>query len=57
MSQERVRLIQSLGAEIIPVSREQGGFLGSISMAGEYAKSHDNVFLPMDDRDFLRLGV
>ncbi len=46
MSQERVRLIQSLGAEIIPVSAEQGGFLGSIHMADEYATKHEHVFLP-----------
>ncbi|MEW6250535.1 MAG: cysteine synthase family protein [Planctomycetota bacterium] len=46
MSQERVRLIQSLGAEIIPVSAEQGGFLGSIRLAEEYAAEHNHVFLP-----------
>jgi cysteine synthase A len=46
MSQERVRLIQSLGADIIPVSAEQGGFLGSIRMAEEYATQHNHVFLP-----------
>lgn len=46
MSQERVRLIQSLGAEIIPVSQEQGGFLGSIAMCEEYARTHEHVFLP-----------
>ena len=46
MSQERLRLIQSLGAEIIPVSGEQGGFLGSIRMAERFAAEHPNVFLP-----------
>ena len=46
MSQERVRLIQSLGADIIPVSAEQGGFLGSIRMAEEYATTHGRCFLP-----------
>jgi cysteine synthase A len=46
MSQERVRLIQSLGADVIPVSHEQGGFLGSIAMAEKYATEHDHVFLP-----------
>jgi cysteine synthase A len=46
MSRERVALIQSLGATIVPVSREQGGFLGSIRMAEELAKSRSNVFLP-----------
>jgi cysteine synthase len=46
MSRERVALIQSLGATIVPVSREQGGFVGSIRMAEELAASHPNVFLP-----------
>ncbi len=46
MSQERVRLIQSLGAEIIPVSADQGGFVGSIRMTEEYARERDDVFLP-----------
>src|ERR1041385_7649923 len=29
MSRERVELIRSLGAEVVPVSHEQGGFRGS----------------------------
>lgn len=46
MSEERKRLIQSLGAEIRLVSREEGGFLGSIQMAEEMAKQSADVFLP-----------
>ncbi|MGE0128519.1 MAG: PLP-dependent cysteine synthase family protein [Blastocatellales bacterium] len=46
MSQERVSLIRSLGARIIPVSREQGGFLGSIRMTEELAGEQDHIFLP-----------
>ncbi len=46
MSQERVALIRSLGAKIIPVSHDQGGFLGSIRMAQEFAQQEPNVFLP-----------
>jgi len=46
MSQERVQLMQNFGAEVIPVSREQGGFVGSIKMADDYASRHDHVFLP-----------
>ena len=46
MSQERVALIKSLGARIVPVSREQGGFLGSIRMTQELAAREQNVFLP-----------
>ena len=46
MSRERVDLIHSLGARIVPVTREQGGFLGSIRMAEEMAAQHEHVFLP-----------
>ncbi len=46
MSRERKDLIRSYGAKIIPVSKEQGGFLGSIRMAEEFAASHRDVFLP-----------
>jgi cysteine synthase A len=46
MSQERVALIKSLGAKIIPVRRDQGGFLGSIRMTEELAESEPHVFLP-----------
>lgn len=46
MSRERVDLIRSLGATIRPVSREQGGFLGSIRQAEELAAREQNVFLP-----------
>ncbi len=45
LSRERVDIIRSLGAEIIPVTREQGGFLGSIKRSEEIAASNDNVFL------------
>ncbi len=37
MSRERINLIQSLGAHITLVSREQGGFPGSIDMARKAA--------------------
>jgi cysteine synthase A len=46
MSRERVALIQSLGAKIVAVSHEQGGFLGSIRMAEALADGRPNVFLP-----------
>jgi cysteine synthase A len=46
MSAERVSLILSLGAEVVPVSKEQGGFLGSIAMADACATAQSNVFLP-----------
>ncbi len=46
MSTERKDLIRSYGAEIRPVSRQQGGFLGAIRMAEEMASARADVFLP-----------
>ena len=46
MSRERLDLIRSLGATIVPVSREEGGFLGSIARAEAFAKEREGVFLP-----------
>lgn len=46
MSHERVALIESLGATIVPVSRAQGGFLGSIRLAEERAAACPSAFLP-----------
>ena len=37
MSRERMDLIHSLGARIVPVTKQQGGFLGSIRMSEEMA--------------------
>ncbi|MBT3302649.1 MAG: cysteine synthase family protein [Bacteroidetes bacterium] len=46
MSPERINLIKSLGAEIHLVSKEQGGFQGSIRMSEELAKTQTHAFLP-----------
>jgi len=46
MSQERKDIIRSFGAEIQLISKDQGGFLGSIKMAEELASGDPNVFLP-----------
>jgi len=46
MSQERIALIKSLGAQIVRVRRDQGGFLGSIRMTKELAQRDAHVFLP-----------
>src|SRR3954469_17531906 len=46
MSQERKDLIRSYGAEIVLVSKEEGGFLGSIRRAEEFAAGRRGVFLP-----------
>ena len=45
LSQERKDIIRSLGAEIILVSKAQGGFLGSIRLSEELATG-GGVFLP-----------
>jgi cysteine synthase A len=46
MSQERVQLIHNFGAQVIPVSREQDGFVGAMDMAQAWAEQRDDVFLP-----------
>jgi cysteine synthase A len=47
MSQERKNLILSYGADMVLVSAEQGGFLGTIRMTEELAAADpENVFLP-----------
>ena len=46
MSKERVDLILSMGAKVHPVTRDEGGFLGSIKMTEELARQEENVFLP-----------
>ena len=37
MSRERVAVIEALGAAMVPISKEQGGFVGSIEQADAYA--------------------
>ncbi len=46
MSKERVALISSYGARIVPVSREQGGFIGSLQLSEEFSQTHSHIFLP-----------
>ncbi len=46
LSVERVNILRSLGAEVVGMSKEQGGFLASIRKAGEMASEHMNVFQP-----------
>ena len=46
MSQERISLMKSYGAEVRLVSHEEGGFIGSIKMAEDLARSRNDVFLP-----------
>ena len=46
MSAERKNLMRSYGAEIRLVSKEEGGFLGSIALAEQMQKEDSDVFLP-----------
>jgi cysteine synthase A len=47
MSAERTAVISSLGAEIIPVSMEEGGFRGAVRLAEEFAgDGRRSVFHP-----------
>lgn len=45
LSKERIDIIRSMGAEVVLVSKEEGGFLGSIKMCEELA-AKGGVFLP-----------
>jgi cysteine synthase A len=46
MSAERVALLRGLGANVHLVSREEGGFAGSIARAEAFAAAHPGAFLP-----------
>ena len=46
MSRERSDLIRGFGATVIPVSRQEGGFLGSIERAEAITRERTGVFLP-----------
>ena len=45
MTAERIHIMESFGAEVVLVSREEGGFLGSIALS-EKEGEKDGVFLP-----------
>jgi len=46
LSAERMALIASLGAHVVPVSRDQGGFLGSMERVDAQGAVDARVFLP-----------
>jgi cysteine synthase A len=46
MSEERMQLLKSFGAELRLVSAADGGFLGAIAQAEAYAKTLPDAFLP-----------
>lgn len=46
MSCERISLMRSYGADVRLVSKAEGGFVGSIQMAEDLARTRNDVFLP-----------
>ncbi|MBP9664947.1 MAG: cysteine synthase family protein [Pyrinomonadaceae bacterium] len=52
MSQERISLIKSYGADVTLVSRDEGGFLGSIEMADAHRCDKGRTFLPHQFSNF-----
>src|SRR5262245_57889355 len=44
MSSERKTVIESLGAAVIPVSAQAGGFPASIALADQFAREHPHTF-------------
>ena len=46
LSKERINIIQSLGAEVILMSKEKGGFLGSIALSEQMSAQDPSIFLP-----------
>ncbi|MBP7238922.1 MAG: cysteine synthase family protein [Saprospiraceae bacterium] len=46
LSKERMDIIRSLGAEVILITKEEGGFLGSIALSEKMAIENKHVFLP-----------
>ena len=46
MSRERIDLIRGFGAHVRLVSRDEGGFVGSIEMAEDFGRTHEAAFLP-----------
>lgn len=46
LSKERIDIIKSMGAEVILISKAEGGFLGSITLSQKMAKSNERIFLP-----------
>jgi len=46
LSRERIDIITSMGADVLLVSKEEGGFLGSIKLSEEMVRTYGNIFLP-----------
>jgi cysteine synthase len=46
LSKERIDIIKSLGADVVLISKEEGGFLGSIALSEQMAADNKFIFLP-----------
>lgn len=46
LSKERIDIIRSMGADVLLISKDEGGFLGSIKLSQEMAEASTSVFLP-----------
>ena len=57
LSKERIAIIRSMGAEVILISKEQGGFLGSIQLAEYMANEFDRIFLPRQFENLYNAGA
>lgn len=53
LSTERIAIIESLGAEIILMSKDQDGFKGCLQMANEIKAANNNVFLPRQFENYI----
>jgi cysteine synthase A len=53
MSRERIDIVRSLGAEVVLVSKAEGGFVGSIARCEQLALDNSDVFLPRQFDNFL----
>lgn len=57
MSRERTDLIHSLGANIVLVTKAQGGFLESIRLAEELTRQRDDVFCPRQFSNLVNIAA
>lgn len=46
LSKERIAIMKSMGAEVILISKAQGGFLGSVELSRRMAAADPSIFLP-----------
>lgn len=57
LSKERMDIIRSLDADIVLVSKEEGGFLGSIRITEQMRQRSDSCFLPRQFENLWNAGA